>query len=265
MNNDYLEKVEQFHQTFNHPVLEDPQIPERDRCTLRIDLIAEELNELTVAIQNKDMVGVADALADLQYVLSGAVLEFGLKERFDEIFNEVHLSNMSKACSTETELALTVGKYILEDVETKWEKKENGYRIVKRASDDKILKSVNYRPANIAPILKRRLDFEVGDWVSFSSHTLYSRVESIDLDNDKIFIKDSKDKSFDMDISLKKHKVVSVVRKKELNMLKHRVNIYGDEKEYAIYGVVGYETVLIKKEDELTEISLDDLARVRKI
>ena len=49
---------------------------------------------------------VADALADLQYVLAGAVLEFGMGDRFASIFNEVQRSNMSKACTTVEEVWL---------------------------------------------------------------------------------------------------------------------------------------------------------------
>ena len=57
------------------------------------------------------MVEIADALCDLQYVLSGAVLEFGLGEKFVELFNEVQRSNMSKACDTELQAQETVEHY----------------------------------------------------------------------------------------------------------------------------------------------------------
>lgn len=70
-------------------------IPNRTRCALAVDLIREELNELAAAIDQNDIVEVADALADLQYVLSGDVHEFGLGSRFGSLFEEVHRSNMS--------------------------------------------------------------------------------------------------------------------------------------------------------------------------
>lgn len=98
---DSLNQVAEFHRTFNAPILENPQIPSAERCNLRIALLQEELNELKQAIEDQDIVEIADALCDLQYVLSGAVLEFGLGEKFVDLFNEVQRSNMSKACDTE--------------------------------------------------------------------------------------------------------------------------------------------------------------------
>ncbi|RQP19389.1 MAG: hypothetical protein EAS52_02475, partial [Parapedobacter sp.] len=77
-----LTSVAKFHQTFKHPILEKPTIPDEQRCRLRVALIAEELKELEEAIADKDIVEVADALCDIQYVLSGAVLEFGLADKF---------------------------------------------------------------------------------------------------------------------------------------------------------------------------------------
>ena len=79
---DSLNQVAEFHRTFHHPIEEKPVIPSVDRCRLRVALIAEELKELQEAIDNNDLVEVADALCDIQYVLSGAVLEFGLGEKF---------------------------------------------------------------------------------------------------------------------------------------------------------------------------------------
>ena len=94
---DSLNQVAEFHKTFNAPILDTPQIPSKERAALRVSLLQEELDELKKAIEDNDLVEVADALCDLQYVLSGAVLEFGLGEKFVELFNEVHRSNMSKA------------------------------------------------------------------------------------------------------------------------------------------------------------------------
>ena len=100
---DSLNQVAEFHKTFNAPILDTPQIPSKERCELRVELLQEELNELKQAIADNNIVEVADALCDLQYVLSGAVLEFGLGEKFVTLFNEVQRSNMSKACATQQE------------------------------------------------------------------------------------------------------------------------------------------------------------------
>ena len=84
-----LHDVAQFHRLFKVPVLSQPTIPDEKRRVLRVNLLQEELNELKVAIEQKDSVEIADALADLQYVLSGAIHEFGLGDRFSDLFAEV--------------------------------------------------------------------------------------------------------------------------------------------------------------------------------
>lgn len=81
---DCLNDVKAFHELFQAPVLTEPTIPDQKRCNLRVNLIQEEVKELKVAIEQSDLVEVADALCDIQYVLAGAVLEFGLGEGFCE-------------------------------------------------------------------------------------------------------------------------------------------------------------------------------------
>lgn len=150
---DALNLVANFHQTFKHPILDEPKIPSADRCKLRVALLAEELKELEVAILENDIVEVADALCDLQYVLAGAILEFGLGEKFKDLFEEVQRSNMSKACSTEDEAKATVEFYRNKDNTECFYKEEGGKWLVYRKSDNKTIKSVNYSPANLSGIL----------------------------------------------------------------------------------------------------------------
>ncbi|MEN2436535.1 nucleoside triphosphate pyrophosphohydrolase family protein [Weeksellaceae bacterium A-14] len=151
---DSLNQVAEFHRTFNAPILDTPQIPSEERARLRVKLLQEELDELKEAIANNDLVEVADALCDLQYVLSGAVLEFGLGEKFVELFNEVQRSNMSKACSTEDEAQQTIEHYRKKDQDAYAVK--SGDKInVHRKSDDKVLKSVNYSPADLKSIIEK--------------------------------------------------------------------------------------------------------------
>ena len=152
---DPLNQVAEFHSTFQHPILESPQIPSQNRCDLRVSLIAEELEELKEAIKDKDLVEVADALCDIQYVLSGAVLEFGLGKKFGALFDEVQRSNMSKACVSEEEAKKTVEYYKSEkDTEAYYEERE-GKWLVYRVGDDKTLKSINYSPADLKSILEK--------------------------------------------------------------------------------------------------------------
>ena len=149
---DCLNQVADFHRTFKHPILDTPQIPSQDRCNLRVALIAEELKELEVAILEKDIVGVADALADIQYVLSGAVLEFGLGGKFKALFDEVQRSNMSKACNSIEEAEATVRHFEAKGTECYY-KEDNGKYLVYRTADNKTLKSVFYSPADLESIV----------------------------------------------------------------------------------------------------------------
>lgn len=151
---DSLNQVAQFHQTFGAPILAEPTIPSAERCGLRVSLLAEELDELKEAIAANDLVEIADALCDLQYVLSGAVLEFGLGEKFVDLFNEVQRSNMSKACHSLKEAEYTVKFYQDKDGTEAEIKEENGVWKVFRKSDNKVLKSINYSPADLVSILK---------------------------------------------------------------------------------------------------------------
>jgi predicted HAD superfamily Cof-like phosphohydrolase len=151
---DSLNQVAQFHQTFGAPILAEPFIPSVERCRLRVSLLAEELDELKEAIAANDLVEIADALCDLQYVLSGAVLEFGLGEKFVDLFNEVQRSNMSKACQSLEEAENTVKFYQDKDGTEAEIKEENGLWKVYRKSDSKVLKSINYSPADLVTILK---------------------------------------------------------------------------------------------------------------
>lgn len=149
-----LTSVAEFHKTFQHPILDQPTIPSETRCNLRVSLIAEELKELEEAIKDKNLVEIADALCDIQYVLSGAILEFGLKDKFNDLFNEVQRSNMSKACKTEQEAMETQQHYLEKGVESYY-KEIDGKFLVFRKGDDKTLKSIYYSPADLKTIVER--------------------------------------------------------------------------------------------------------------
>jgi predicted HAD superfamily Cof-like phosphohydrolase len=147
-----LNGVVKFHEVFKHPIQNAPIIPDKKRCDLRVDLIQEELNELQQAIIDNDMIEVADALCDIQYVLAGAVLEFGLGNKFSELFNEVQRSNMSKACETLLEAEETVANYANQGIEAYIEPSDGRF-LIYRKSDNKTLKSINYSPADLKRIL----------------------------------------------------------------------------------------------------------------
>jgi len=148
-----LNDVAAFHRTFNMPVLDAPAIPSEERCALRINLLQEELDELKDAIEKKDITSIADALSDIQYVLSGAILEFGLASKFKDLFEEVQRSNMSKACSSEREAMDTVAFYKTNKDTECYYREEAGRWLVYRKSDNKTIKSINYSPANLKMVM----------------------------------------------------------------------------------------------------------------
>lgn len=122
-----LEQVREFHETYGLPVRHAPDISDPRTNALRIALIAEELEELKEALEQGSVLETLDALIDLQYVLDGAFLSFGLHELKETAFAEVHGSNMSK-----------LG--------------DDGKPVV-RESDGKILKGPNYYKPNLAQFL----------------------------------------------------------------------------------------------------------------
>ena len=89
-----FDKVGIFMKTFGQEVKTKPSFSTDKINKLRLDLIKEELNELTEAMNNKDLLEVADALTDILYVTYGAGHAFGIN--LDKCFEEVQNSNMSK-------------------------------------------------------------------------------------------------------------------------------------------------------------------------
>ena len=179
-SSDYLGKVKEFMTTFGQPVLGKPTALPEDRQKLRIALIFEELKEYAEASgliysfiemcdkasadshnmtqvhphpTHVDQVEQLDALLDLQYVLSGAVHEHGFGEIFDEAFEEVHNSNMSKACQSELEAIDTAASYFNQNVSVKYDPFKTPI-VIYREKDNKVLKSIDYKPAQLAQFLK---------------------------------------------------------------------------------------------------------------
>lgn len=151
---DALRLVAEFHRAFKHPIEPQPTIPSEDRCRLRVSLLAEEVKELEKAIADQDLTEIADALCDIQYVLSGAILEFGLADRFKALFEEVQRSNMSKACKTRAEAEQTAAFYKKRKGFESYIVEADGHFLVYREGDHKTLKSVAYSPARLAPLLE---------------------------------------------------------------------------------------------------------------
>ena len=89
-----FEKVKLFMDTYGQEVKDKAEFSDEKTNKLRIDLIKEELEELTQAMNDKNLLEVADALTDILYVTYGAGHAFGID--LDKCFDEVQNSNMSK-------------------------------------------------------------------------------------------------------------------------------------------------------------------------
>ena len=89
-----FEKVKKFMETFGQEVKQKAEFPNSKITTLRYDLIKEELEELRIAMERKDIKEVADALTDILYVTYGAGHSFGIN--LDKCFEEVQSSNIRK-------------------------------------------------------------------------------------------------------------------------------------------------------------------------
>ena len=127
-----INKVKEFHEKFNIINNSNPQLIGSKGYQLRYDLAIEELQEYKNACQQGNLIEVADALGDQLYILLGTILRHGMQDIIEDVFNEIHASNMSKL-------------------------DENGNVILRE--DGKILKGSNY----FRPDLRKILDshFEI--------------------------------------------------------------------------------------------------------
>ena len=89
-----FEKVKKFMETFGQEVKTKTSFSDKNTNQLRLDLIFEEIEELKIAMEKRDLLEVADALTDILYVTYGAGHAFGID--LDKCFDEVQNSNMSK-------------------------------------------------------------------------------------------------------------------------------------------------------------------------
>ena len=161
-----LGQIKTFMLTMGQTVLNSPTIPDSKICNLRYNLIKEENEELLEAsFELRNIVEVADALADLQVVLDGAFHAFGLANIKEQLLDEVFRSNMSKVCNSREEAEQTIVKCIndpdlkllAKDLEA--HKVDNSELwVVKKVSDGKIMKSINYFKPNLKEIVEKALN-----------------------------------------------------------------------------------------------------------
>lgn len=139
-----IKKVQDWRKAFGLTYGErKPNLPKHSEVALDSSLIVEETTETVQAMQNKDIVEVADGLADLIFVITQAANSYGID--LEKAVDCVHVSNMSKICQSKLDLELTINKYEELGVELSVHETGEDRWVVKRASDGKVMKSVNYK------------------------------------------------------------------------------------------------------------------------
>ncbi len=126
---EHIKRVEEFHNSFSIKNNYTPQLLSKEEYELRYNLIKEENEEYLHACKNNNILEIADALGDILYIALGTLLRHGLQDKIDEIFEEIHRSNMSKL-------------------------DENSKPIYRE--DGKVLKSKNYFKPDIKRILEKQ-------------------------------------------------------------------------------------------------------------
>ena len=122
-----IEAVKIFHEVYKLSYKENPTTNiGLDKIKLRFNLMAEENQEYFQAAKNNDLVEVADALGDMLYILCGTIIEHGMQDKIEEVFDEIQKSNLSK-----------LGK--------------DGKPIYR--NDGKVMKGPNYFKPNISKVL----------------------------------------------------------------------------------------------------------------
>lgn len=124
-----IKSVEEFHEVFKIGNASEITLVHEKDYTLRYNLIKEENEEYLEACKNGDIIEIADALGDQLYILFGTILKHGLQHKIEEVYDEIHRSNMSKL-------------------------DEEGQPIYRE--DGKILKSNQYFKPNIKSVLEQK-------------------------------------------------------------------------------------------------------------
>jgi len=92
-----LNAVKLFHETYQLGISHEMKADlGKQKNELRFNLMKEENEEYLEAVQNNDIVEIADALGDMLYILCGTILEHGLQHKIEAVFDEIQRSNMSK-------------------------------------------------------------------------------------------------------------------------------------------------------------------------
>ncbi len=149
-----IDKIKHWRETFGLPNREIPQTTTFEEAELALKLINEESRELLEALyETKESIGfhpyepkldqIADAIGDLYFVVTQAAMIHGLDPEM--LIDRVYTSNMSKLADSEKGAQEAVDMYSQLNIETYYEQLPEGTYIIKRKSDNKILKGLNFK------------------------------------------------------------------------------------------------------------------------
>lgn len=124
-----VEQLKRFHKAFNLPLRNSPNVIPIKEFSLRYKLLMEEIEELVTAYAQNNIIEITDAVIDCMYILIGTAVQFGIADKLEQCFDEIHESNMSKL-------------------------DKNGKAIIRK--DGKVLKSDLYFPPNLNKILNEK-------------------------------------------------------------------------------------------------------------
>lgn len=111
-----IKQLKEFHKSFNLPMRNTPSIIPQKEYNLRHRILREEVFELLIAEKERNIIEVTDAIVDCLYVLLGTAVQFGVADKIEECFDEVHRSNMSKLDKTNKPVMRADGKVMKSDL-----------------------------------------------------------------------------------------------------------------------------------------------------
>jgi predicted HAD superfamily Cof-like phosphohydrolase len=145
-----IEKIKNWRSCFGLPNRDTPQVVTLEESNLAFNLIVEETSELKHALHPEsnwffykpNLAEIADAIGDLYFVVTQAAMIHGLDPEM--LIDRVYKSNMSKLCHTEDEAQDSIDAYREKGIDTYYNYLSDGKYIIKRTSDDKVLKGINF-------------------------------------------------------------------------------------------------------------------------
>lgn len=151
-----INRVEKFQKVIGMETLESPGLLANNKIDLRINNIKKEIENLENAAYIGNLRQVLRALVDIQNQLHGAVLDFGMKDIFEQAAQQVHNGNMSMFCKSTASARESVNRYLDRGVEAHY-KKIGDYHIIFRASDNMVLRGMHF----YEPRLRKLIDLKI--------------------------------------------------------------------------------------------------------